>query len=44
MSFYKKEAYKYSEKIKAYLRRGTKPLPGFTEYPNSQVWYGGTLC
>ncbi len=33
----------YGEKVKAYLRRGAKPLPGFTEYPNNQVGYG-TLC
>ena len=33
----------YGEKLKAYLRRGAKPLPGFTEYPNPQVGYGA-LC
>ena len=33
----------YGEKVKAYLRRGAKPLPGFTEYPNSQVGYGA-IC
>ncbi len=33
----------YGEKVKAYLRRGAKPLPGFTEYPNPQVGYGA-LC
>lgn len=33
----------YGEKVKAYLRRGAKPLPGFTEYPNNQVGYGA-LC
>ena len=33
----------YGEKVKAYLRRGAQPLPGFTEYPNPQVGYG-TLC
>lgn len=33
----------YGEKTKAYLRRGARPLPGFTEYPNPQVGYG-TLC
>ena len=30
----------YGEKVKAYLRRGAKPLPGFTVYPNPQVGYG----
>lgn len=33
----------YGEKVKAYLRRGAKPLPGFTEYPNPQVGYG-SIC
>lgn len=33
----------YGEKVKAYLRRGAKPLPGFTKYPNPQVGYGA-LC
>lgn len=33
----------YGEKVKAFLRRGARPLPGFTEYPNSQVGYGA-LC
>jgi subtilisin family serine protease len=33
----------YGEKVKAYLQRGAKPLPGFTEYPNDQVGYG-MLC
>ncbi len=33
----------YGEKVKAYLRRGAKPLPGFTEYPNPLVGYG-SLC
>lgn len=35
--------YLYGEKVKAYLRRGARPLPGFTEYPNPQVGYGA-LC
>ena len=35
--------YLYGEKVKAYLRRGAKPLQGFTEYPNMQVGYGA-LC
>lgn len=33
----------YGEKVKAYLRRGARPLPGFTVYPNNQVGYGA-LC
>lgn len=33
----------YGEKVKAYLRRGAKPLPEFAEYPNDQVGYGA-LC
>lgn len=33
----------YGEKVKAYLRRGARPLPGFTEYPNPQIGYGA-LC
>ena len=33
----------YSEKIKAYLRRGAKPLPGFTQYPNPQVGAYGNI-
>lgn len=37
------DPYLYGEKVKAYLRRGARTLPGFTEYPNNQVGYGG-LC
>ena len=37
------DPYLYGEKAKAYLRRGARPLPGFTEYPNPQVGYGA-LC
>lgn len=37
------DPYLYGEKVKAYLRRGARPLPGFTKYPNSQVGYGA-LC
>ena len=33
----------WGEKIKAYLRRGAQPLPGFTEYPNESVGWGA-LC
>ena len=37
------DAFLYGEKVKAYLRRGARALPGFTEYPNPQVGYGA-LC
>lgn len=37
------DPYLYGEKVRAYLRRGARPLPGFTEYPNNQVGYGA-LC
>ena len=37
------DPYLYGEKVKAYLRRGARPLPGFDVYPNAQVGYG-TLC
>lgn len=33
----------YGEKMKAYLRQGARPLPGYTDYPNNQVGFG-TLC
>lgn len=38
-----RDPYLYGEKVKAYLQRGARPLPGFTVYPNSQVGYGA-LC
>ncbi len=34
----------YGEKVKAYLRRGARPLPGFEEYPNAQLGWGGAVC
>jgi len=37
------DPYLYGEKVKAYLRRGARPLPGFEVYPNPQVGYGA-LC
>lgn len=37
------DPYLYGEKVKAYLRRGARPLPGFAEFPNPQVGYGA-LC
>lgn len=33
----------YGEKVKAYLQRGARQLPGFSEFPNALVGYG-TLC
>ena len=33
----------YGEKVKAYLRRGARKLPGISEYPNPMVGYGA-LC
>ena len=33
----------FGEKVKAYLRRGARPLPGFDVFPNNQVGYGA-LC
>lgn len=33
----------YGEKVKAYLRRGAKPIRGENVYPNEKVGYGG-LC
>ncbi len=33
----------YGEKVKAFLIRGSRPLPGFLEYPNPQVGWGA-LC
>ena len=37
------DPYLYGEKVKAYLRRGAKALPGFTEYPNPQVGAYGNI-
>lgn len=37
------DAFLYGEKVKAYLRRGARQLPGFDMYPNPQVGYGA-LC
>lgn len=37
------DPYLYGEKVKAYLIRGAKPLPGFVMYPNPQVGWGA-LC
>lgn len=37
------DPYLYGEKVKAYLRRGAKPLRGEARYPNEKVGYGA-LC
>lgn len=37
------DPYLYGEKIKAFLIKGAKPLPGFDTYPNPVVGYGA-LC
>jgi subtilisin family serine protease len=37
------DPYLYGAKVKAYLQKGARKLPGFTEYPNPQVGYGA-LC
>ncbi len=37
------DPYLYGDKVKAYLRKGAKPLPAFSEYPNPQTGYGA-LC
>ena len=37
------DPYLYGEKVKAYLRRGARQLPGFVVWPNSQLGYGA-LC
>ena len=37
------DPYLYGEKLKAYLIRGARKLPGEAEYPNERVGYGA-LC
>ncbi len=37
------DPYLYGEKVKAYMQRGARALPGFQVYPNPQVGYGA-LC
>ena len=39
----KNDPYLYGEKVKAYLRRGARKLPGYDRWPNPQLGYG-TLC
>ena len=33
----------FGEKVKAYLQRGARQLPGFEQWPNSELGYGA-LC
>lgn len=37
------DPYLYGEKVKAYLRRGARQLPGYSEWPNALLGYGA-LC
>lgn len=37
------DPYLYGEKVKAYLRRGARHLPGYKQWPNNQLGYG-VLC
>ncbi|HJA18416.1 MAG TPA: S8 family serine peptidase [Candidatus Mediterraneibacter ornithocaccae] len=37
------DPYLYGEKVKAYLRRGARELPGYSEWPNSLLGFGA-LC
>ena len=37
------DPYLYGEKVKAYLRRGARQLPGFDTYPNPQVGDNGII-
>ena len=37
------DPYLYGEKVKAYLRRGARELPGYDRWPNAQLGYG-ILC
>ena len=37
------DPYLYGDKVKAYLRKGAKSIPGENEYPNPRVGYGA-LC
>ena len=37
------DPYLYGEKVKAYLRRGARELPGYSEWPNALLGFGA-LC
>ena len=36
--------YLYGEKVRAYLRKGARPLRGESVYPNARVGEYGALC
>ena len=36
----KNDPFLWGEKVKAYLRRGAQPLPGFEQYPNASTGWG----
>lgn len=38
-----RDPFLYGEKVKAYLIRGTRKLPGVSQYPNPEIGYG-VLC
>lgn len=38
-----RDPFLYGEKIKAYLRRGARHLPGYSQWPNPELGFG-TLC
>ncbi len=38
-----RDPFLYGEKLKAYLHRGARHLPGISQYPNPMIGYG-TLC
>ena len=37
------DPYLYGEKVKAYLRRGARQIPGYERWPNGELGYG-RLC
>jgi minor extracellular serine protease Vpr len=37
------DVFLYGEKVKAYLRRGARPVRGEQVYPNAKVGYG-SIC
>lgn len=37
------DPYLYGEKVRAYLRKGARQLPGYEQWPNNQLGYGA-LC
>ena len=39
----KNDPYLYGEKVKAYLIKGARELPGYTLYPNYSVGYGALV-